>query len=176
MYPKKSHVEGNMWHANRTNHIKGVRLFAFSILLIFSSHALAETIIQKLRSDASLQTESLRLIVGMMAKQKRLELPASALSEDDYQRLLVEIEKLRDEFYSPENVRLPNVKADELEKHLLNLSTRAGMLIDHMGAGYCNDSIYKLNLDTAKQSEGDWSIVKPESVTSSALQSHFAAP
>ena len=156
-----------------TNCFEGVRLITFSILLIVSSHALAETIIQRLLGDTSLQTESLRLITNKMAQQKRLEVPAFALNEDDYQRLLNEIRKLRDEYYSPGQVRLSNDEAEDLEKRLLNLSTRVGMLIDYVSAGYCNDSNYELDLDTARQSNGDWSIVKDKQGSPIKPSSHL---
>lgn len=152
-----------------TDHSKGIRLIMFSTLLVFSSHVLAETIIHQLLGDTLLQTKSLQIVIYKLAGQKEFEAPAHALSEDDYQHLITEIRKLQDEYYPSGNASLSEDDNTELDIRVLDLSARVRMLIDNVNAGYCdassfqlhtNDPDFLLDLDTARQSNGDWSVVK----------------
>ncbi|TVO77851.1 hypothetical protein [Sedimenticola selenatireducens] len=137
---------------------KFVLLLILSTPLCFSSQSLAQTLKEKMIIDLSIGTDSPWTILELLANNTTLDIPARSLREHDYQRVLTEFLKLHNEYYSSDKKQLSKEYDGELEYRLNIMFIRVRMLSDPLISGYCSD--IPLDLDTAKNSLGDWKIVK----------------
>jgi len=137
---------------------KPLFLLLMTITILSFSHVVsAITLGQKLLNDAQNESEKVKTVIQDIYRAW-INVPAKALSNENYLKVLDEYRKIAPSFETLDRDKMIDKEQRDYSIQHSTLRTRITYLIDHKSLGNC--SKFPFDQESAKNSDGDWSKVK----------------